>query len=133
MDITAALTVYGSLGIKPMRLLQGIASGLLGRAAYTGGAGTAALGLFCHFVIAFGAAAVYYLASRKLRVLTDQAVICGALYGIAVYFFMQNIVLPISRIGLRPFVFKMMVIGVVIHVICIGLPIALVVRRSATQ
>src|SRR5260370_22736214 len=30
LDITAALVVYGYLGLKPVRLLQGIASGLLG-------------------------------------------------------------------------------------------------------
>jgi len=31
LDITAALVVYGTMGAKPLRLLQGIAGGLLGR------------------------------------------------------------------------------------------------------
>ena len=30
MDITAAITVYGQFGLKPVPLLQGIAAGLLG-------------------------------------------------------------------------------------------------------
>ena len=41
LDITAALVVYGFFGAKPMRLLQGIASGLLGTKAFNGGVATA--------------------------------------------------------------------------------------------
>src|SRR5260370_18356751 len=56
LDITAALIVYGFFGLKPIRLLQGIASGLLGPQAFEGGLATALLGLLCHFLIAFTAA-----------------------------------------------------------------------------
>ncbi len=66
LDITAALVVYGYFGLKPARLLQGIASGLLGPKAFEGGLAMALLGLLCHFVIAFGAAAVYSAASRAI-------------------------------------------------------------------
>jgi hypothetical protein len=131
MDITAALTVYGSMGVKPMRLLQGISSGLLGPAAYQGGVPTAALGLLCHYGVALGAAAVFYLASRRMRVLTEHAVAAGVLYAVVVYFFMQNVVLPLSRAAHRPFVFRMMIVGLVIHVFCVGLPISLSVRASS--
>jgi len=96
LDITAALVVYGFFGLKPMRLLQGIASGLLGPRAFSGGLTTALLGLLCHFLIAFGAAAVYLVASRALGFLIEHAVISGFLYGVAVYFFMNRIVLPLS-------------------------------------
>jgi hypothetical protein len=129
MDITAALVVYGSMGIRPLRLLQGIAGGVLGPRTFTGGVATALLGLFLHFVIAFGAATVFYMASRQLPFLVQQAVLCGALYGIAVYFFMNRIVVPLSAASRMPFSLKMMVIGVIIHIFCIGLPIALNVRR----
>src|SRR5260370_14048741 len=88
LDITAALVVYGFFGLKPMRLLQGIASGLLGSRAFSGGLATALLGLLCHFLIAFGPAAVYLLASRALGFLIDHAVISGFLYCVAGYFFM---------------------------------------------
>src|SRR3954469_11492831 len=129
MDITAALTVYGSMGVKPMRLLQGVCSGLLGPAAFQGGVPTAALGLLCHFVVAFGAATVFYLASRKLRFLTQHAVISGIAYAVVVYFFMQNVVVPLSRAAHRPFALKMMVIGMPFHIVCVGLPISLSVRK----
>ena len=72
LDITAALVVYGFFGLKPMRLLQGIASGLLGPKAFSGGRATAVLGVFCHFLIAFGAAAVYLVASRALAFLIEH-------------------------------------------------------------
>ncbi len=37
MDITAAVVVYGLVyGVRPIQLLQGIASGLLGQQAYRG-------------------------------------------------------------------------------------------------
>ena len=128
LDITAAIVVYGSFGLRPVRLLQGIAAGLLGARAFEGGLGTALLGLFCHFLIAFGAAAVYFAASRQFSFLIKQAFFFGPLYGIAVYFFMNRIVVPLSAARKYPFSLKMMLIGVVIHIFCVGLPIAMVTR-----
>ena len=129
MDITAALVVYGYLGAKPLRLLQGIAGGVLGPRTYSGGATTAALGLLLHFVIAFGAATVFFFASRGLRFLVEHAVLSGALYGIAVYFFMSRIVVQLSRAAKFPFSLQMMLIGIVIHIFCVGLPISLSIRK----
>jgi hypothetical protein len=129
LDITAAFIVYGYFGLKPMRLLQGIAGGLLGPRAFAGGLATALLGLLCHFVIAFSAAAVYFAMSRGLPFLLEHAIVAGFLYGVAVYFFMNRIVVRLSATTKYPFSLKMMIIGVVIHMFCVGLPIALMVRR----
>ena len=129
LDITAAFVVYGFFGAKPVPLLQGIASGLLGPRAFQGGLATALLGLLCHFVIAFGAATVYFVASRVIPFLIQNAVISGALYGVAVYFFMNRIVVPLSAVAKRPFSMKLMIVGVIIHIFCVGLPISLSVRR----
>jgi uncharacterized membrane protein YagU involved in acid resistance len=131
MDITAALVVYGTMGAKPLRLLQGIAGGVLGPRTFTGGIATALLGLALHFVIAFGAATVFFIASRGIRFLLDHAVVSGALYGIAVYFFMQRVVIPLSRANRNPFSLKFMIIGIIIHIFCVGLPIALSVRKHS--
>ncbi len=129
MDITAALVVYGSMGLKPVRLLQGIAGGLLGPRTYDGELATVLLGLFCHYFIAYSAATVYFAASRVAPFLIQHAVISGVLYGPAVYFFMQYVVIPLSAFTRRPFSLRLMVSGVVIHIICVGLPIALATRR----
>ena len=131
MDITAAFVVYGYFGAKPVRLLQGIAGGILGPRTFQGGFATAALGLFCHFFIAFSAATVFYFASRYLPALFQYAVLCGALYGVAVYFFMNRIVVPLSNAAKQPFSLKFMFIGIVIHIFCVGLPISLVIRRQS--
>jgi hypothetical protein len=79
LDIMAALVVYGSMGLKPLRLLQGIAAGVLGPKSFQGGMATALLGLALHFVIAFGAATLYFAVSRSMRILVEQAALCGAL------------------------------------------------------
>src|SRR5580693_1894164 len=129
LDITAALVVYGFFGARPVRLLQGIASGLLGSRAFDGGLTTALLGLLCHFVVAFGAAAAFFFASRSIGFLIEHAVVSGVLYGVAVYFFMNRIVLPLSAAAKRPFSLQMMIVGVVIHIFCVGLPISLSLHR----
>jgi hypothetical protein len=131
LDITAAFVVYGLFGLKPIPLLQGIAAGLLGPRSFTGGLSTAGLGLLCHFVIAFSATAVYFAASRRLSFLLRNPVASGVLYGIAVYFFMRWVVVPLSAAKSGPFSLKMTAIGLIIHVICVGWPIAFAVRRFA--
>lgn len=129
LDITAALVVYGFFGAKPIRLLQGIAGGLLGPRAFDGGLATAWLGLLCHFLIAFSAAAVYFGVSRVAPFLLEHAILSGVLYAVVVYFFMNHIVVPLSAVAKRPFSLKMTIVGLIIHVFCVGLPIALAVRR----
>jgi hypothetical protein len=116
-----------------MRLLQGIAAGVLGSRSFQGGLPTALLGLFCHFFIAFSAATVYLTASRWIPFLLEHVVISGAFYGVAVYFFMNRVVVPLSGAIKYPFSLRMMVIGVVIHIFCVGLPIALVVQQCSMQ
>src|SRR5689334_12766962 len=129
LDLTAAFVVYGFFGARPIPILHGIAAGLLGPRAHQGGVATAALGLACHYFIAFSAATVYYVASRRIPLLLDHAVVCGVLYGVAVYFFMNRVVVPLSAARKSLFSWEMMFIGIAIHIVCVGLPIALLVRR----
>jgi hypothetical protein len=134
LDITAAFIVYGNMfHVGPIRILHNVASGLLGRDAYSGGLATAAVGLLCHYVIAFGAATVFFFLARAFPFLLSQPVLWGALYGMAVYFVMNRIVVPLSNAAKTPFAFKMMIIGVIIHIFCVGLPIALITRRFSTN
>jgi hypothetical protein len=129
LDISAAFIVYGFFGAKPIPLLQGIAAGVLGPRAFTGGLVTAGLGLLCHFFIAFSAAAVYFGVTRWSAFWVQHANISGTFYGTVVYFFMNRIVVPLSAARKYPFSMKMMVIGITIHIFCVGIPIALATRR----
>jgi hypothetical protein len=134
MDITAACLHSGYYGRGPIWLLQIVAGGLLGREnSLQGGLKTAALGLFLHFFIAFVWAALYCAVSLKLPLLTDRAVLSGVLYGLVVYLFMYTVVRPLSALHLRFFdqTTSAMLIAVLIHICCVGLPIALTVRWRA--
>jgi hypothetical protein len=132
LDITSAFVIAGIKGAGSIRMLQGIASGLLGQRSFEGGMATAGLGLAIHFLIAFTAAAVFYAASRKLSFLTQHAVVSGLLYGIAVYIFMYWIVVPLAFPTARHSISRD-VTAVIIHILLIGLPIALVVRRFSNE
>jgi len=126
LDITAAFVTFG---FQP-GVLQGVASGLLGSSAFNGGMVTAALGAVLHFFIATAAAAVYYFASRRLKALVERAFIWGACYGVAVWLFMNLIVLPLSAVPFRKtFALRGVIQGLIIHILFVGLPIALSVRR----
>ena len=129
LDITAAIVIYAFRGVAPMRILQSVASGLLGPAAFTGGGKTAALGLALHFLIATTAAAIYFLASRKLPALVRNPQLWGSLYGVAVWAFMNFVVLPLSAVRKQPFDAEMALILVAVHIVCVGLPIAFAARR----
>lgn len=129
LDITAASTTTWWLGGSPIRMLQGIASGVIGAAALEGGLASAALGLGLHFFIATTATTVFYLASRKLKFMVERAIISGLLYGVAVFLFMYLVVLPLT-FHRNPLTSVTGVVrGIIIHMLCVGLPIALVVRR----
>jgi hypothetical protein len=128
LDITSAILITLWYGGSPVRMLQGIASGVLGKAAFDGGTPTALLGLAFHFLIAFTATTVFYLASRKIAFLTAKPVVAGILFGVAVYLFMYFVVQPLA--GIHPkFTLVSVPRAVLVHVFCVGLPISLSVRR----
>ena len=134
LDITYAW-VYWHLkaGTPPQRILQSVASGLLGRDSFAGGWSSATLGLGLHFFIALSMASAYYLVSRRWRALRERPVVWGAAYGLFLYFFMQLVVLPLSAVpgggGLGK---DRLWIGlsIAVHMFVIGVPIALFTRRA---
>lgn len=130
LDICAAfLTAWLRANVSPVRVLYFVASGLIGQGAAQGGTKIAALGLALHFLIATTWTIVFYLASRKLLFLIERPVMFGLLYGVVVYLFMNLVVIPLSRVPPRPITFVGTTIGVLTIMFCIGLPIALIVRR----
>lgn len=132
LDITAACVYSWVRGnVSPVRVLQFVASGVLGPESFAGGAKTAILGLALHFLIATTATAIFYFASRKWMFLVEQPILAGLLYGIPVYLFMNFVVLPLSQVAQRPQPISARIINLVILMFCIGLPIALIVRRFA--
>lgn len=131
LDITYAFVLWGLRGVAPVRILQAVASGLLGAESYSGGLATAALGAVLHFFNAFVIAAVYVLASLRMPSLLRKPFLFGPLYGLGVYLLMNYVVIPLSAVPRRggspaPVVW---ITGVLVHMFLIGLPIALVARN----
>jgi uncharacterized membrane protein YagU involved in acid resistance len=110
-------------------LLQGIARGLIGAAALRGGMASAMLGLLLHFTIAFGAAVTYCLASGKFGRMIHDAFASGLLFGVAVYLFMNFVVIPLSAIHRWPTIGTLFVVNLIEHMFIVGLPIALSARK----
>jgi Na+/alanine symporter len=126
LDLTQAFILFGH------RVPLAIAAGLLGPQAFHGGVGTYALGIILHFFIASSATAIYYAASHKLRFLLEHPLVCGLFYGIAVELVMSYIVLPLSAIHARgPYQLRDVLLGLVVHMVVVGLPISFSVRRFA--
>jgi uncharacterized membrane protein YagU involved in acid resistance len=134
LDIVYACVANGLRGRPPLRTLQSVASGVLGRDAFEGGWTAGALGLFCHFAIALGIAAVYWLASRRFRLLRDRPVVAGALYGMLVYLAMNFVVLPLSAVPFKlQHTATTFAWGFASHALLIGIPIALAIRHFAQR
>jgi hypothetical protein len=124
-DSILALVLYR----VPLTVIyQSVASGLLGKQSYRGGLATAALGCALHFLIATTAAAVYVGASRGVFVVLRRwAVPSGLAFGVAVYFFMKLVVVPLSAVARLTPVDPRAMVG---HALLVGLPIALFARRA---
>ena len=126
LDLTQACILFG------WDIPLVIAAGLLGRQAFHGGIGTYVLGVLLHFFIAFSFAAFYYAASRKLGFLTEHPLVCGLFYGAAVQEVMNLIVLPLSALHARgPYKLHDLILGLLVHMVVVGLPISFSVRRFA--
>ena len=130
LDILEVMVFAGMRGVAPIRVLQGIASGLLGRGAYGGGVLAAALGALLQFFIAFVVVAVYHLASRRLPVLVRAPLLCGALYGVLVYAVMNLVVVPASAAAIGKPTAAGVINGLLIHALGVGIPSALFARAA---
>jgi hypothetical protein len=130
LDIVYAILRNGGYGKSPLWVLQSVASGWLGNGAFESGVAGGAIGLVSHYAILFIAAALYWSASQRFPVLRTQWLICGALFGVAVYCFMNFVVLPLSAFPFNPkYPAMKLVEGFASHAVFVGLPIAWAMRR----
>ncbi len=140
LDIGAAAVLTLMRGAAVPRMLQGIASAVLGRVSFDLGVATAALGLLMHFTIAFGWTALFLLAARRLPWLLRQPIPTGLAYGSLVYALMFRVVLPFTALVRALYLDAvdrtlpgLSVRMWLIHMGCVGLPIALAAWRFAPR
>ena len=129
LDGLSAIVVFGWFGASPARIFKGIAFGVLGPAALTGGTLAVIIGVIAHFTVAFGAATTYYGISRLRPAINDYPLVAGPLFGAAVHLFMNFVVIPLSAIGPRPIVWVPFLAGLVVHLVVVGPSIAITVSR----
>ena len=141
LDITAAwINSYMASGVTFTRLLQGVAGGFLGRGAYQGGFAAPALGLALHFTMALIVASGFYALSRRFPLLLKHAVAAGLLYGAAV-FAINNFGTALLLSWVRSLYMHTAVVfkppmgwsQLIIHLFCVGLPVALVIAHYSRK
>jgi uncharacterized membrane protein YagU involved in acid resistance len=134
LDISDAIVFNAFRGVTPASIFRYIASGLIGiQAAVRGGDAVVALGVAIHFTIAVFWTAVYYLLSRRFPALVRRPFLWGPVYGALLYPVMTYVVLPLTRVphpaGITAVANR--INGVLALVFCIGLAVALMLRRYA--
>ena len=136
-DMTYALLWFGGVkGAPPIRIPQSVAGGLIGKAAFDGGVGTAILGLGLQWLIAIIWAAVYVSAARRLSPdLLRKPIPYGLAYGAWIYFFMNWVVLPLDAMHTKPHFVPLdtWLTGLAIHMLGIGLSISLCAAKTAPR
>lgn len=103
LDLLFAWGFWQSHGVGMTRILQSIASGLLGKASFEGGTATATLGAGLHYFIATMFGVAYYLVSLRRPGLRRRPIAFGLSYGVLLYLVMNFIVLPLSAAGMPKF------------------------------
>ena len=132
LDILYAITYWAiARDVPAARILQSVASGLLGKSSFDGGAATAALGLALHFLMTLAMAAIYFTAARRLPVLWQRPLAAGATYGVLVYVVMNFVVVPLSAAATgAPGNNLWTWLSVAMHALLVGIPIALCARQA---
>jgi uncharacterized membrane protein YagU involved in acid resistance len=96
LDITYAIITWGPVfgNISTAQLLQGIASTLAGKSAFTGGTAMALLGLAMHYGISLAWTLIYFFIFPYLPFLAANKWLSGILYGVFVWTMMSIIIVP---------------------------------------
>ena len=132
LDIIENIVFNAFRGITPWRIFQFIASGLIDGRSFKLGWASVGLGVVIHYAIALIWTVIFYIAATRFTVLSRWPILSGLIYGIIVYVVMNFIVLPLSAVPPRPAAATLIsrVNAVLALMFCIGLPVALLVKRA---
>jgi hypothetical protein len=134
LDLIFACSFWGLRhDVAPMRILQSIAAGVLGKDSFGGGSAAAWLGAALHYAMATVMVAVYYLASLRLPALVRHPIRYGLPYGVVVYAVMTYVVIPLSAVpdsGDSPFYAAWVYSSIAFHALVVGLLSALFSKRA---
>lgn len=130
LDAAAGVIVYFLFfGFNPLQVLQSIAEGIFGPSAFTGGFLTVIVGLVAHYFIAFVVAGIYFFLFPKIKVLANNPVLSGLLFGAAIWAVMNLVVVPLSNIPPASFNVPLAIVAITWHMVLVGLPISLITNN----
>jgi uncharacterized membrane protein YagU involved in acid resistance len=99
VDIGSAALING---LSPAVILHAIASGLIGRASFHGGAASALLGVLLQWAMAILIAVIYVAATASLPGMRRRWPLTGLIAGIVIFLVMNYLVVPLSAAPFRP-------------------------------
>ena len=131
LDISAAFIYYYiTTGNKDVFvILRYIASAVFGKVAFTGGVAMSTAGLIFHYLVAFSFTIFFFWIFRRLKFLSENILLTGIGYGLFTWATMNLVVVPLTKIGTRPFNWFNASINALILIICIGIPLAFMANR----
>jgi hypothetical protein len=104
----------------------------MGNAAFEGGLSTALLGLVLDLLMTTVMAGVFILTTDRIPLLRQHVIPGSLLYGFGVFIVMNFIVVPLSAAPTLPAPPMWLFIEIILeHILLIGLPLGLLVRRNA--
>lgn len=134
LDLVFAMLFWAPEGVPAIRVLQSIATWLLGRAAFAGGMATAVLGTVLYVGLMWALAVLYRGLSRRFPRMLQQPIRFGLAYGALMYGLVFHVCVPLftaaGPASQRP---DWIVACVVAYMVLVGLPCAWAARRVANS
>lgn len=135
LDILSAFLYYiiqsGKKGV--LIVLKYVASGLFGKAAFSGSNTMVLAGLLLHYSIALVFTLILFWLFPRIKVLSKNKIITGIVYGLFTWIIMNLFVVPLSNIGKRPFDSLNAIINMLILIVCIGIPLSIRANNFYTK
>ena len=127
LDIGAAALINGR---NPLAVLVYVASGVLGKPAFQGGLGTAALGMVLQWLMSLVIAALFVLAANRVPLLKQHWIVAGLAYGVGVFVVMNYVVVPLSEVARMPQFTAWTFAGNLLAMLGFGLMVAFFARAT---
>lgn len=132
LDITAShVNQLIRTGEFPERIFNFIAGGAIGlEKALSGRAGVIVLGVLIHYFISFSFTLIFFMVYPAIVSISRNKYVNGLLYGAFVWVVMNVIVLPLTALPAKPFVFNSQaLVGLLILMVVFGPPISLLADK----
>lgn len=128
--LLASADAWFSSGVSPVRILQFIATVLLGDKVLQYSFGSALLGLAIHFFIAFFWTVLFFIIYNYYKKIVRVPFFQSVLYGLLIWLVMNLLVLPLTNAVKSNFQWFIVIKGIVTLIIAYGFPLVYFARKN---